>query len=279
MWRGTDLTPPRPTPIHKLSVNMVWKVRFSAPGSCVSLPSPLPGADPAGRPSLLSCSPPPDSSPGKKRPMSGLRLELISSAHLEAGCRLAEDSGGRGLNLLSWAAMRHTAGPGVRGTERQNICSMIWWRWICQQRCALLGQQSLFALMLSWQRKHLSPFEVYRYANLVHHHPLSGASPSSFWLTNHVRGSSLAAVDAVSCDVGWGQGMCRCVILQQVWTPRGQVTWVWKDTKRFCWRNSESPDSRGTRPELLFHFGSHPLLKATYSDLTHFKRTSVDCIN
>lgn len=62
-------------------------------------------------------------------------------------------------------------------------------------------------------------FEVYQYANPVRHHPLSGASPSSFWLTNHVRGSSLAAVDAVSCDVGWGRGMCRCVILQQVWSP------------------------------------------------------------
>lgn len=33
--------------------------------------------------------------------MSLLRLELISGAHLEAGCGLAGDSGGRGLNLLS----------------------------------------------------------------------------------------------------------------------------------------------------------------------------------
>lgn len=41
---------------------------------------------------------------------------------------------------------------------------------------------------------------------------------------------------------------------------------------RFTWFRSH-------RPELLFHFGSHPLLKATYSDLTLFKRTSVDCIN
>lgn len=47
-------------------------------------------------PSAPSVAP---SNPGKKRPTPQLWLELISSAHLEAGCGLAGDHGGRGLDV------------------------------------------------------------------------------------------------------------------------------------------------------------------------------------
>lgn len=162
--------------------------------------------------------------------------------------------------------MRHSAGPGVRGTEHA-LHDLMKVNLLAKTHPPALTKP-VFALMLSRQRKH---FEVYQYANPVHQHPLErNLSLSPFWLTNHVSGSSLAAVDAVSCDVGWGGGLCN--------TPAGldppgsgdlglkrhkEIPLKEQRVSRFTWFRSH-------RPESLFHSRSHPLLKVTYSDLTHF---------
>lgn len=104
--RGAISRPPPPAHTRAQTVHQHGLKSLNFQTSRPSLPVPPPTQPPA----LPSSSPPP--ALGRRGPCLGLGLQLISSAHLEAGCRLAGDSGGRGLNLLSGAAMRHSAGPG-----------------------------------------------------------------------------------------------------------------------------------------------------------------------
>lgn len=90
-----------------------------------------------------------------------------------------------GLNLLSWAARRRAAaGTGAGAGRGRRRPAHVWHvlhpdlmkvNLLAKPRPPVLTKCVCVDAIVA-----CPPFEVQRYANPVHHHPLTGASPSLF---------------------------------------------------------------------------------------------------